>query len=65
MFAPSFFTGLLVHHLGAKRIIFCGVILLMLSAVMNLIGHSFYHSLFAGILVGVAWHLIVFSTTIV
>ncbi|HBO22394.1 MFS transporter [Providencia sp.] len=63
MFAPSFFTGLLVHHLGAKRIIFCGVILLMLSAVMNLIGHSFYHYLLAGIFVGVAWNLILISTT--
>lgn len=63
MFAPSFFTGLLVHHLGAKRIIFCGVILLILSAVMNLIGHSFYHYLLAGIFVGVAWNLILISTT--
>lgn len=63
MFAPSFFTGTLIHHLGAKRIIFCGVILLILSALMNLLGNDFYHYLCAGIFVGVAWNLILISTT--
>ncbi|MEX6210031.1 MFS transporter [Providencia huaxiensis] len=63
MFAPSFFTGTLIHHLGAKRIIFCGIVLLILSAVMNLLANHFYNYLFAGIFVGVAWNLILISTT--
>lgn len=63
MFAPSFFTGILIHHLGAERIIFCGIILLISSAVMNLLGNHFYHYLFTGILVGVAWNFILISTT--
>ncbi|WP_273839814.1 MFS transporter [Providencia rettgeri] len=63
MFAPSFFTGTLIHHLGAKRIILCGIILLILSTVMNLLGNDFYHYLLSGIFVGVAWNLILISTT--
>lgn len=63
MFAPSFFTGTLIHHLDAKRIIFCGIVLLILSAVMNLLANHFYNYLFAGIFVGVAWNLILISTT--
>lgn len=63
MFAPSFFTGTLVHHLGTKRIMFSGVTLLILAAVMNLIGNQFYHYLLAGIFVGVAWNFILITTT--
>ncbi len=63
MFAPSFFTGTLVHHLGTKRIMFCGVTLLILSGVMNLLGNQFYHYLLAGIFVGVAWNFILITTT--
>lgn len=63
MFAPSFFTGTLIQHLGAKRIILCGIILLILSAVMNLLGNGFYHYLLSGIFVGIAWNLLLISTT--
>lgn len=63
MFAPSFFTGTLNYYLGEKRIIFCGIILLILSAVMGLLGNHFYNYLLAGIFVGVAWNFILISTT--
>ncbi|WP_272691404.1 MFS transporter [Providencia sp. PROV132] len=63
MFAPSFFTGTLIHLLGAKRIIFCGIVLLILSATMNLLDNHFYNYLLAGIFVGVAWNLLLISTT--
>lgn len=63
MFAPSFFTGHLMHRIGAKKIIFAGILLLMLSAIMNLFGTNFYNYLLSGIFVGVAWNLILISTT--
>lgn len=63
MFAPSFFTGHLVQKIGAKKIIFVGILLLILSAIMNLLGTHFYNYLLSGIFVGVAWNLILISTT--
>lgn len=63
MFAPSFFTGHLVQKIGAKKIIFVGILLLILSATMNLLGTHFYNYLLSGIFVGLAWNLILISTT--
>ncbi|URE79294.1 MFS transporter [Providencia stuartii] len=63
MFAPSFFTGHLIQRLGAKKIIFVGILLLILSATINLLGTEFYHYLLSGISVGVAWNLLLISTT--
>lgn len=63
MFAPSFFTGHLMQHIGAKKIIFSGILLLILSAIVNLFGTYFYNYLLSGIFVGVAWNLILISTT--
>ncbi|MCW2256472.1 MFS family permease [Providencia alcalifaciens] len=64
MFAPSFFTGHLMHRISAKKIIFAGILLLILSAIMNLFGTNFYNYLMSGISVGVAWNLILISTMI-
>lgn len=63
MFAPSFFTGHLVQKIGAKKILSLGILLLMLSATMNLLGTDFYNYLLSGICVGLAWNLILISTT--
>ncbi|MBG5897632.1 MFS transporter [Providencia stuartii] len=63
MFAPSFFTGHLIHRIGTKKIIVIGILLLFLSATINLLGSQFYHYLLSGIFVGVAWNFILISTT--
>lgn len=46
-----------------KKIIVIGILLLFLSATINLLGSQFYHYLLSGIFVGVAWNFILISTT--
>ena len=56
MFAPSFFTGHLIARFGASRIVFVGLVLLGLTAVVATAGESFMHFLIALILLGLGWN---------
>ncbi|MEL7465907.1 MAG: MFS transporter [Pseudomonadota bacterium] len=56
MFAPSFFTGHLIARFGATRIVFVGLVLLGLTAVVATSGTTFWHFLAALILLGLGWN---------
>lgn len=56
MFAPSFFTGSLVKHYGAPRVMQIGFVLLLGHVVITLLGFEFFHFLSALILLGVGWN---------
>lgn len=56
MFAPSFFTGHLIARFGASRIVFVGLVLLGLTAVVATAGVTFWHFIIALILLGLGWN---------
>jgi predicted MFS family arabinose efflux permease len=56
MFAPSFFTGILITRYGAPRIMQAGFVLLLGHVVLALSGVEFMHFLSALILLGVGWN---------
>jgi len=56
MFAPSFFTGILIKKLGIYFIAACGIILLLLSSVINLIGNNYNFLMLALIFLGFGWN---------
>jgi predicted MFS family arabinose efflux permease len=56
MFAPSFFTGILITRYGAPRIMQTGFVLLLGHVVLALSGVEFMHFLSALILLGVGWN---------
>lgn len=51
--APSFFTGSLVKHYGAPRVMQIGFVLLLGHVTITLLGFEFFHFLSALILLGV------------
>jgi MFS family permease len=66
MYAPSFFTGSLILRFGVYRIVFSGLFLLALSAVVGLAGITVAHFWTALILLGVGWNFaFVGATTMV
>ncbi|MEZ5615267.1 MAG: MFS transporter [Rhodocyclaceae bacterium] len=56
MFAPSFFTGNLIKHYGAPRIMQAGFVLLLGHVAVALSGIEFLHFLSGLILLGVGWN---------
>ena len=56
MFAPSFFTGILITRYGAPRIMQAGFVLLLGHVVLALSGVEFMHFLSALVLLGVGWN---------
>ncbi|MET3581920.1 MFS family permease [Mesorhizobium robiniae] len=56
MFAPSFFTGSLIHRFGAERIVATGLILLIGCAVVALSGLALWQFWTALILLGLGWN---------
>ncbi|CAN7699767.1 MFS transporter [Mesorhizobium sp. LjNodule214] len=56
MFAPSFFTGSLIHRFGAERIVAAGLILLVACAVVALSGLALWQFWTALILLGLGWN---------
>jgi len=66
MFAPSFFTGSLIHRFGSVSIIFTGILLNVLCIAINLAGTdvlNYWSSLF---LLGMGWNfMFVAGTTMV
>lgn len=56
MFAPSFFTGSLIHRFGAERIVAIGLVLLIGCAVVALSGLALWQFWTALILLGLGWN---------
>jgi predicted MFS family arabinose efflux permease len=66
MFAPSFFTGTLIHRYGAVPIIISGVFLNILCIAINLAGTDVLNYWSSLILLGVGWNfMFVAGTTMV
>ncbi|WP_431691744.1 MFS transporter [Rhizobium giardinii] len=66
MFAPSFFTGMLVSRYGAERIVACGLVILMLCALVAHAGIALWNFWGALILLGAGWNFgFIGSTAIV
>ncbi|WP_334158505.1 MFS transporter [Oryzomicrobium sp.] len=56
MFAPSFFTGILVKRWGALRIMQAGFLLLLVNVGLVLMGNDFLNFLSALVFLGVGWN---------
>jgi predicted MFS family arabinose efflux permease len=56
MFAPSFFTGSLIHRFGAERIVATGLILLIGCAIVALSGLALWQFWTSLILLGLGWN---------
>lgn len=56
MFAPSFFTGNLIHRFGAERIVAAGLALLIACAIVGLSGIELWQFWSALILLGLGWN---------
>lgn len=56
MFAPSFFTGSLIHRFGAERIVAVGLILLIGCAIVALSGLALWQFWTSLILLGLGWN---------
>ena len=56
MFIPSFFTGHLIARFGPQRIIFSGLLLLLMSCVAGLSGVTSSHFFASLILLGLGWN---------
>ena len=63
MFVPSFFTGHLIKRHGLKPIILLGCALLIISAIINLFGQSYYHFFTALLLLGIGWNFTFIGAT--
>ena len=63
MFAPSFFTGNLIHRFGVLKIMLAGVVILFLCLGVNSIGESNSHFLFSMMLLGLGWNLLYIGST--
>ena len=56
MFLPSLITGELIKKFGHTKIIYTGVLILVLCIVINFIHQSFYNYVFGLILLGIGWN---------
>lgn len=63
MFAPSFFTGHLIHRFGLIRIMLAGVLLNLICIAVALAGIAVANFWFALILLGVGWNFMFVGAT--
>ena len=56
MFLPSLITGELIKKFGHTKIIYIGVLILVLCIVIHFIHQSFYNYVFGLILLGIGWN---------
>jgi MFS family permease len=64
MYAPSFFTGMLVDRYGDVRIMLVGIALLLASAIVSLSGTSMNHFSISLLVLGVGWNFMIVTSTI-
>ncbi|MCV3738207.1 MFS transporter [Rhizobium sp. TRM96647] len=66
MFAPSFFTGMLIQHFGTEKVVAAGLLILMACAAIAHMGIALWNFWGALILLGVGWNFgFIGSTAIV
>ncbi|PTM95332.1 MFS transporter [Mycoplana dimorpha] len=66
MFAPSFFTGMLIQRFGAEKVVAAGLLILMGCAVVAHAGVELWNFWAALVLLGIGWNLgFIGSTAIV
>ncbi|MCW8828606.1 MAG: MFS transporter [Gammaproteobacteria bacterium] len=58
MFAPSFFTGTLIRHIGVVRVMLLGVFCYIATVVINLSGETVTHFWIALFLLGLGWNFL-------
>jgi MFS family permease len=63
MFAPSFFTGSLIHRFGAERVVAAGLVLLIGCAIVALSGLALWQFWTALILLGLGWNFTFIGAT--
>lgn len=63
MFAPSFFTGSLIHRFGVLKIMFAGALLLLVCAVVALTGQLFANFFIGLLMLGVGWNFLYIGGT--
>ncbi|WP_321285539.1 MFS transporter [Alcaligenes phenolicus] len=56
MFAPSFFTGILIQKFGLKTIAITGILLLLVSSLVNIVGHSYTMLTLSLLILGLGWN---------
>ncbi|MDQ0454079.1 MFS transporter [Rhizobium paknamense] len=56
MFAPSFFTGMVIARFGAERVVGCGLVILMACAVVAHAGVELWNFWGALVLLGIGWN---------
>lgn len=64
MYAPSFFTGILVDRYGDVRIMLVGLALLLASALVSLSGTSIHHFTISLSVLGMGWNFMIVTSTI-
>lgn len=63
MFAPSFFTGKLIHRFGVLKIMFIGAIFLVCCATIATLGQLYSHFFVGLILLGLGWNFLYIGAT--
>ncbi|MCP4494926.1 MAG: MFS transporter [Gammaproteobacteria bacterium] len=63
MFAPSFFTGNLIHRFGALKVMFTGALMLIACALMALSGQLYWHFFTGLVLLGIGWNFLFIGGT--
>ncbi len=63
MFAPSFFTGSLIHRFGVLKIMFIGALALVGCALVALNGQLYAHFLVGLVLLGIGWNFLYIGGT--
>jgi len=58
MYVPSLLSGLLIGRFGVVRLMFVGALLLLVTSIVGLNGHSLMHYWWALILLGVGWNFL-------
>ena len=63
MFLPSLVTGNLIKKYGHSKVMYFGVLILLLCILINFINQNFYNYLFGLILLGIGWNFLFISGT--
>lgn len=64
MFLPSLFTGFIIERLGVLRVMFSGVLLLVVCVAIGLISEHLLHYWWALVLLGVGWNFLYVGGTV-
>jgi len=63
MYAPSLITGFLIERFGVSRLMFVGALILLMTSIVGLQGHSVMHYSWALIALGVGWNFLYIGGT--